>query len=170
VRSVDTAKAGLQIVRCSFLFLIVAENGDGFDGGSCLLLNQTVEAPELMIRNTTQRNAIQDVFLRKDRPLRVEEILQTGSERVESLNQATVYRNLKLLVASGWLRTVKHPKLGILYERTGKAHHHYFHCRSCNNLFDLPGCALNEKDATPPGFITEAHEVFLSGLCSGCGS
>ena len=108
--------------------------------------------------------------MQKDRPLRVEEILQTGSERVGSLNQATVYRNLKLLVASGWLRIVKHPELGILYERTGKAHHHYFHCRSCNHLFDLPGCALNENDATPPGFITEAHEVFLFGLCSGCGA
>jgi len=134
------------------------------------VLNQTVEVSEHMIRKTTQRHAIQEVFLQKDRPLRVEEILQTGSERVGSLNQATVYRNLKLLVASGWLRIVKHPELGILYERTGKAHHHYFHCRSCNHLFDLPGCALNENDATPPGFITEAHEVFLFGLCSGCGA
>ena len=133
-------------------------------------MNNTVEVPELMIRKTTQRSAIQEVFLQKDRPLRVEEILQSASERVGSLNQATVYRNLKLLVESGWLSIVKHPELGILYERTGKSHHHYFHCRSCNLLFDLPGCALNEREATPPGFITEAHEVFLSGLCSGCGA
>lgn len=121
-----------------------------------------------MIRNTTQRHAIQEVFLKKDRPLRVEEILQKGSERVGSLNQATVYRNLKLLVASGWLQIVKHPELGVFYERSGGVHHHYFHCRSCNQLFNLPGCALNEKEATPPGFITESHEVFLSGICSGC--
>jgi hypothetical protein len=44
VRSVDPAKTGLQIVRCSFLFLIVTENGDGFDGGAVYLLNQTVGA------------------------------------------------------------------------------------------------------------------------------
>lgn len=121
-----------------------------------------------MKRKTVQRDAIQEVFLRKNRPLRVEEILEFGRSAVESLNQATVYRNLKLLVESGWLRAIHHPEAGTLYERAEKEHHHHFHCRSCDRLFELPGCALNEKKSTPPGFIAEGHEVFLFGLCSSC--
>lgn len=106
--------------------------------------------------------------MKKNRPLRVEEILEIGRSVVESLNQATVYRNLKRLVESGWLRVIHHPEAGTLYERSEKGHHHHFHCRSCDRLFEMPGCALNEKQSTPPGFVAEGHEVFLFGLCASC--
>lgn len=121
-----------------------------------------------MRRKTVQRDAIKEVFLQENRPLRVEEILQVGRSTVESLNQATVYRNLKLLVEEGWLRIVYHPEAGTLYERTEKEHHHLFHCRSCDRLFDVPGCALNERKSIPRGFVAEGHEVFVFGICSSC--
>lgn len=121
-----------------------------------------------MQRKTVQRDAIKEVFLQEDRPMGVEEILQVGRGSVESLNQATVYRNLKLLMEDGWLKAVFHPELGTLYERAEKGHHHHFHCRSCDRLFEVQGCALNEKKSTPPGFVTQGHEVFLFGLCSSC--
>ncbi len=121
-----------------------------------------------MRRKTTQRNAIQEVFLENNRPMGVEEILSTGRQIVESLDQSTVYRNLKLLLEKGWLRKIEHPGLGTLYEKAGKDHHHHFHCRSCNRVFELPGCALNEKESTPQGFVTESHEVFLFGICASC--
>lgn len=121
-----------------------------------------------MKRKTVQKDAIREVFLKKNRPLKVEEILEAGRGLVESLNQATVYRNLKQLVESGWIKAVHHPDLGTLYERTEKEHHHHFHCRSCDRVFDLPGCALNERKFTPPGFVAERHEVFLFGVCSSC--
>ena len=120
-------------------------------------------------RKTSQRDAIQEVFRRNDRPLGIDEILRAGRQTVSSLNQATVYRNLKLLVEKGWLKKVEGPAaLGALYERAGKEHHHHFQCRSCDRLFELPGCALNEKRFTPPGFVTDGHEVVLFGLCSAC--
>ena len=81
-----------------------------------------------MKRNTPQRMAIEKVFQKHDRPLGVNEILDCGRKLVRSLNLATVYRNLKLLVDDGWLKQIPHPLGGILYERTGKAHHHHFHC------------------------------------------
>lgn len=121
-----------------------------------------------MKRKTAQREAIQEVFRQKDRPLGVEEILRIGRRKVESLNQATVYRNLKLLVEENWLRTINHPELGTLYERTEKGHHHLFHCHSCDRLYEVPGCALNAKRSAPPGFIAERHEVFLFGICASC--
>lgn len=121
-----------------------------------------------MRRNTTQRRAIEKVFRQHDRPLSVDEVLKHGSKFVESLNQSTVYRNLKLLIDEGWLDRISHPSLGVLYERTGKGHHHHFHCRKCKRVFELPGCALKEEGAAPDGFVVEAHEIFLFGVCPSC--
>lgn len=121
-----------------------------------------------MKRNTTQRMAIMQVFRQFNRPLTVDEVLAYGREIVGSLNKATVYRNLKLLSDNGWLKRISHPSLGTLYERTGKKHHHFFHCRKCNRAFELPGCALKAEEAEPKGFKVEDHEIFLFGLCPSC--
>jgi Fur family transcriptional regulator, ferric uptake regulator len=120
------------------------------------------------MRNTTQKNAIEEVFRQHDRPLSVEEVLTYGREIVESLNQATVYRNLRKLIDEGCLKKIAHPSLGTIYERMDKEHHHHFHCWECNRAFELPGCALKKDKIAPAGFIVEEHEVFLSGICSSC--
>jgi Fur family transcriptional regulator, ferric uptake regulator len=119
-------------------------------------------------RNTVQRKAIEEVFRKYDRPLGVGEILLHGNKLAESLNQATVYRNLKLLVNNGWLTQVIHPSLGTLYERTGKGHHHHFYCRTCSRTLEVPGCALKENEMAPHGFVVEEHEIFLFGVCPSC--
>lgn len=121
-----------------------------------------------MRRNTTQRRAIEKVFRLHDRPLSVAEVLNYGCKFVESLNQSTVYRNLKLLNNQGWLKRISHPSLGTMYERTGKGHHHHFHCRECKRVFELPGCALKKEGAVPDGFVVEEHEIYLFGVCPSC--
>jgi len=117
---------------------------------------------------TSQRTAIESVFNQSSQPLSVDEILARGREMVSTLNQSTVYRNLKLLVEQGWLKQIHHPERGTLYERRDKTHHHLFHCRVCNRVFDLPGCVLDPSKTLPSGFIIEEHEVFLSGVCRDC--
>ncbi|MFH1153863.1 MAG: transcriptional repressor [Pseudomonadota bacterium] len=121
-----------------------------------------------MKRQTTQRAAIEQVLLRYNRPMGVEEILQYGRRVVNSLNQATVYRNVKLLVESGWIKAINHPSLGTLYELAEKSHHHHFHCLSCNRVYELPGCVLRDKDLAPEGFVVQEHAIFLSGICPSC--
>jgi len=121
-----------------------------------------------MRRKTSQRSAIEHVFRQQDRAMGIDEILSYGRELVPSLNQATVYRYLKLLLEKGRVKQISHPSLGTLYELAGKTHHHHFHCHACNRLFNLPGCALNEKKAAPEGFVVEDHEVFLFGVCPAC--
>lgn len=118
-------------------------------------------------RSTQQREAIRGVFRLDGRPLGVPEVLARARETVPSLNQATVYRNLNLLVTDGWLTRVAHPEAGTLYERAGKDHHHHFYCRRCSRLFELPGCPLPEVHG-PAGCRTEGHELFLHGLCREC--
>lgn len=119
-------------------------------------------------RNTSQRTAMEEILRRAERPLGIREILEQGRARVPSLNQATVYRNLKLLVDEGRLIMITHPTLGTLYEQAGKDHHHHFHCRVCDKVFVLPGCPLMEGASSPPGFVTEEHEVYLFGVCAAC--
>lgn len=121
-----------------------------------------------MVRKTQQRVAILQALEQEDRPLRVSEILDLGRETVPSLDQATVYRNLNRLAEEGTVLQINHPTLGTLYEQTGKKHHHHFHCRVCDRLLELPGCAFEDKGYTPKGFKTEAHELFLYGVCADC--
>ena len=121
-----------------------------------------------MRRNTPQRATIKEVFTQHDRPLSVEEVLEYGRESVKSLNQATVYRNLKMLTDDGWLKRITHPSLGTLFEKAEKGHHHHFHCRDCNKAYELPGCALKDKNIAPDGFLVEDHEIFLFGVCPSC--
>lgn len=121
-----------------------------------------------MKRSTSQRSAIEKVFETNDRPLGVDEIVRHGREYVNSLNQATVYRNLKILLEEGVIRKVECPALGTLYERADKAHHHHFYCRVCNKVFDIPGCAIREDFSPTQGFLLEEHEVLLYGVCKNC--
>jgi Fur family ferric uptake transcriptional regulator len=120
------------------------------------------------MKRTPQRKAIQDVFVGNDRPLRVEDVLELAQTVIPSINLATVYRNLGRLLHDGWLRRVEFPPLGTLYERAGKPHHHHFHCRTCDALFELPGCLLDSDKLAPDRFRLEGHELFLYGLCQSC--
>lgn len=120
-----------------------------------------------MQRNTRQRAAIESAFV-KDGPLTVDEILLAGQRIVPTLNLATVYRNLKLLVQQGVLRQLQHPSLGTLYERMMTEHHHHFLCRVCKRAFDIP-CDMPHGDyVVPAGYTVEDHEIYLYGLCPDC--
>ncbi|MBF0245194.1 MAG: transcriptional repressor [Planctomycetes bacterium] len=121
-----------------------------------------------MKRKTIQRAAIERVFQEGGQPLGVEEILSRGRANVHSLNLVTVYRNLKLLVESGWLKSFHHASFGTLYERAAKGHHHHFHCQECKRVYEIPGCSLRRESGLPEGFVVEDHEIFLFGKCPAC--
>ncbi len=121
-----------------------------------------------MQRKTSQRNAILDALRGAGRPMSAEDLTGLARTSVASLNRATVYRNLRLLIGAGRVRRLAHPELGPLYELADLDHHHHFHCRLCDRVFEIPGCALDVRIATPPGFRTDDHEVFLYGNCADC--
>ncbi len=120
------------------------------------------------MRQTQQRDAIRDVFLREDRPLAPLEILAAAQESVPRLGLATVYRNLKRLLAEGWLTEVQLPGEPSRYERAGKHHHHHFQCRGCQRVFEVDGCPKGLDEHAPPGFRVERHELLFVGLCREC--
>lgn len=121
-----------------------------------------------MKRDTQQRRAIRRVIEEAGRPLGPREVLAASQAHCPGLGIATVYRTLKALVEEGALTQVELPGEPPRYEGTGKRHHHHFHCRACDRVYELEGCPEGLRHLTPPGFALESHELVLYGRCAGC--
>lgn len=121
-----------------------------------------------MQRKTRQRDAIREAIRKAGRPLSPQEILEETQETVPNLGLATVYRNIKALVESHWLKVVELPGAPDRYELADQGHHHHFHCRQCDRVFDVDGCPGDMTTLTPAGFELEDHEIVLYGRCSAC--
>lgn len=121
-------------------------------------------------RDTQQRRAIRAAIDDANRPLSPREVLDSARRGSPGLGIATVYRTLKTWVEEGGLTQVDLPGEPPRYEVTGKQHHHHFHCRSCDRVYELQGCPEGLRALTPPGFSLEAHEVVLYGRCAECAS
>ncbi len=91
-------------------------------------------------RKTKQRDALQAILERSERPLSVDELLEAASKRVEGLGVATVYRAVSTLLEAGWIEAVEIPGEPTRYERSDKGHHHHFQCERCDRVFDIAGC------------------------------
>lgn len=123
-----------------------------------------------MERVTRQRNVICAAVESAGRPLSPSELYAAARATLPGIGLATVYRAIRDLVASGWLRVVEVPGEVGRYERAGKPHHHHFLCRSCDSLWEVPACPIGIEQLAPRGFVTEAHDITLYGLCGECGS
>jgi Fur family ferric uptake transcriptional regulator len=121
-----------------------------------------------VFRNTQQRDAIRQAIREADRPLSPQELVLAAQEKTPGVGVATVYRTIKKFLEQGWLTSIELPGEPPRYELSGKTHHHHFRCRSCDGVFELPGCALRFEKGLPDGFELEAHEVVLFGRCPEC--
>jgi len=120
-------------------------------------------------RKTQQRDAIRAAIASAKRPLSPQEVLEGARVAVPALGMATVYRNLKLLVAEGAAQVISLPGESARYEMTELAHHHHFQCTSCSRVYDIPGCPGDLRRLAPRGFRVDHHDVTLYGRCSDCG-
>lgn len=121
-----------------------------------------------MERNTRQRAAILDAISRAGRPLLPREVLQSAQRALPGLGIATVYRNLKALLAEGQLKVVDLPGENPRFEVAGGQHHHHFQCTRCQRVFDVDACPGDLSGLAPPGFAVEDHDLTLYGRCKDC--
>jgi Fur family transcriptional regulator, ferric uptake regulator len=128
-------------------------------------------APMLGHRNTRQRDHIHQVIQDAQGPLTVQEIHERAQREVTGLGIATVYRTLNLLLEKEHIQSVILPSGETRYERSDLGHHHHFHCRVCDEVFDLATCPVSIPDgnALGPGYVVESHELTLYGICPRCG-
>ena len=145
-----------------------AVGGTALPCGCCDTTSKTKNRRAMTRRNTRQRDAILGALEDADRPLGHTEILELAQRNVPRLGIATVYRNVRELVDAGRIRAVRLPGSPDRYELAGKHHHHHFHCRECDRVFELEDCTDDYSRVTPRGFRLENHEVTLYGLCSSC--
>jgi Fur family ferric uptake transcriptional regulator len=120
-------------------------------------------------RATRQREAIKAVIRTAKRPLSPGEVLEGARVVVQALGIATVYRNLKLLVAEGDVQVINLPGESPRYEMRESGHHHHFQCTTCRRAYDVPGCPGDLRRLAPRGFTVEHHDVTLYGRCADCG-
>lgn len=121
-----------------------------------------------MERTTRQRTAIRAVFDAHARPLSPTELHELAKADVPTIGIATVYRTIKAMVDDGELQPVDVPGEPPRYERAELAHHHHFHCRGCDKVFDVHACPRDIEKLAPSGFRLEGHAVMLFGRCDGC--
>jgi len=117
---------------------------------------------------TPQRRAIRAALEGAERPLSPAEIHATASRAVPGLGIATVYRALRDEMAEGWLVAVPLPGEASRYEVAGKEHHHHFHCRVCDRVYEIAGCPAEIRRLLPRGFRLESHELTFGGRCPSC--
>ena len=120
-----------------------------------------------MERSTKQRAAIQEALGRLGRPLLPKELLAEAQKSVPNLSLATIYRNIKALVADGLVEVVSLPGEVDRYE-VHKHHHHHFHCNSCQQVIDIDGCPGDLSKLMPKGYSLEGHQITLYGRCPAC--
>lgn len=121
-----------------------------------------------MKRMTRQRTAMLKCFAGIPRPLSIEEVLAFATEEIPEISLSTVYRNLKMLVEEGLIRTVELPGKGVRYEVVEHSHRHHFLCGRCDRLFNVDGCPKGLLELVPEGFVLHGHSITLSGFCKTC--
>ncbi len=120
-------------------------------------------------RQTRQRDALRHIVAEAPGPLSVQELLTAAQARLESIGIATVYRTVRMMEEAGELRPVVLPGGETRWESSDRGHHHHFQCRVCSRVTDFHGCPLHvHADSLPAGYVVEAHEVTLLGVCPSC--
>jgi len=144
-----------------------------------------------MERQTRQRQAVLDAIDRAGRALAPAEILEMAQRSVASLNLSTIYRHLNALQDEARIVKVLLPGQaaarfeamchgghdghghrgaghGNDHDTDPGHHHHHFHCNGCDRVYPLHACPGSMQDLVPEGFVVQAHEITLSGLCADC--
>lgn len=120
-------------------------------------------------RNTRQREILQQLFAKAPGPLGVKRLLELAQAEIGKIGIATVYRTVRLLEESKDIRPVTLPDGEIQWESSDRGHHHHFMCRKCSTVTDFAGCPVHvHTESIPKGFVVEAHELTLVGVCGNC--
>jgi Fur family ferric uptake transcriptional regulator len=123
-------------------------------------------------RVTAERLALFDEIFSLHGHLDAEELLAAMKARGLKISRATVYRNLDLLVESGFARRQRLGSRGFLYEHVhaGQQHDHLV-CTGCGRVVEFvsPGiAALQAEICRAHGFVPTRHALQIAGLCNAC--
>jgi len=123
------------------------------------------------LKRSEQREVILDTFLRSERHLSVDDLLQLVQKRRSDIGRTTVYRTLKLLQAAG-LATELVLQGQTRFEREYKRQHHdHFICKSCGEIFEFSSAEIEriqDEIAAEIGFVIDGHRHQIFEYCRDC--
>lgn len=123
-------------------------------------------------RATSARLAILEVLERASQPLSTQRIYQ-AIRKDSGADQATVYRSLELLEASGIVRQVDLRHGHAHYELADQNDHHHLVCLHCGRIEDFEGCGVRDmvkktlRQSKQFASVQE-HSFELFGVCKSC--
>jgi len=147
----------------------VAEDGDRLHDEAALRL------AALDQRYTSNRREIVRVLSRAERPLTINEIVDTA----DSVPVSSAYRSLTVLAEARVVRKVAgNDDTGRfeLAEDLSGQHHHHLICSNCGTVVDIAASPRLERAladaaraaAEEAGFEVHEHRIDLVGRCSNC--
>src|SRR5262245_29604965 len=123
------------------------------------------------LKRSEQRDVILDTFLRSERHLSVDDLLQLVQKRRPDIGRTTVYRTLKLLQAAGLAQELV-LQGQTRFERDYKRQHHdHFICKSCGEIFEFSSDEIEriqDEIAAEIGFVIDGHRHQIFGYCRDC--
>ena len=122
------------------------------------------------LKNTKQRGAILDVFLRASGHITSDELFREVRNQHPNIGYTTVYRTMKLLCDAG-LATEHHFADGITRFEIAHEHHDHLVCTRCGKIIEFE-CQMIEDTqneiAARYGFRLLRHRHELYGHCEEC--
>ena len=123
------------------------------------------------LRRTRARVALLEVLFAARRPLTHGQIQRRLSD-VE-VNRVTIYRTLDALREVGLVHRLESPdrlwRFGVCGDRHHGHCHPHFTCRVCGKVECLRELPMPVCDEPSPGYRLEHQQLYMTGVCAGCG-
>jgi Fur family transcriptional regulator, ferric uptake regulator len=123
------------------------------------------------LKRSEQREVILDTFLRSERHLSVDDLLQLVQKRRPDIGRTTVYRTLKLLQSAGLAQELVLQGQTRFEREYKREHHDHFICKGCGEIFEFSSAEierLQDEIAADLGFVIEGHRHQIYGYCRSC--
>lgn len=123
------------------------------------------------LKKTQPRKCVLSILEKADEPLTAMEVHKEIEKLGEKIWLSTIYRTLDLFVEHNLV--IKNPITNediALYVINKQEHEHFAKCISCNKIFSLENCPLEEfqPKIKDEDFKVINHRVEFFGYCTGC--
>jgi Fur family ferric uptake transcriptional regulator len=122
-------------------------------------------------RITPQRELIISAVAHHGSHVNAEQVFAQVHKKTRSLNLATVYRTLDLLVEEGLASRLDLGQEQVIYAAQQHGPHIHLVCRQCGQVIDADQgllLSLNSQLAKKYHFAADLQHVSVPGLCSSC--
>jgi Fur family ferric uptake transcriptional regulator len=122
-------------------------------------------------RITPQREMIVEAIAHSGHHINAEEVFAQVQERTSSVNIATVYRTLELLVEQGLASRIDLGEERVMYATYQHGPHIHLVCRQCGQVIDANQdmlSVLNHQLQSEYQFAADLQHISVVGLCSDC--